>query len=63
MKWGSLLKELLIGLGKRSSILKEELTRGLSWVIMHKLIVLVDAAQNLMLIESNCYIKNERGVK
>jgi len=57
------LEDLLISLKKGLNILKEESSRSSRQDIMYKLIVLVDAAQNLMLIESDCYIKNERGVK
>jgi len=57
------LKDLLISFKKKLGILKEEPSKGPLWVIMRKLIVLDDVAQNLMLIESNCYIKNGRGVK
>jgi len=60
MKWGSLLKELLIGLGKRSSILKEELSKSLSRVVA---LLLSHPLNQILLFNDNVSYKWFYGVE
>jgi len=60
MKWGSLLKELLIGLGKRLRILKEELSKSLSRVVT---LLLSHPLNQILLFNDNVSYKWFYGVE